>query len=175
MANFDIFFPKILSSEGTKYENDPTDLGGCTHFGIILETLIEFHLDKNHDGKYTCDDVLALTLEDAKMVYKKLYWDFFKADNIKNQSLAEYIVDGAINQGKYLIAKYVQSILKVTPDAIIGSKTLQAINSCDSKMLFNTLKQMRTDRYNRIVAANPSQKKFIKGWMNRVKCIEYNA
>jgi lysozyme family protein len=175
MANFEPYFPSIIKSEGSVYENDPTDTGGCTKYGIILQTLKDYNFDVNKDGVYTCEDVKALTLEDAKLIYKKMYWDYFKADSIKNQSLAEYIVDGAINQGKGTIAKYVQTIIGVTADGLVGNKTLEAINSHDSKDLFHKLKEKRTERYHNIVAKNPSQSKFIKGWINRVNCIDYQA
>ena len=175
MANFDPYFPKILKFEGEVYENDPTDTGGCTHFGLILDDLKLFHVDKNQDGKYTCEDVKALTKDDAKIMYKKLYWDKFRADEIKNQSLAEYIVDGAINQGAVTIAKYIQHILGLVEDGIFGSKSLEAVNNHDGKDLYTKLKQRRIDKYNAIVANNPSQVKFIKGWMNRVNAIDYTT
>jgi len=171
MANFDSYFPKILEFEGTTSENDPTDKGGCTHFGIILDDLKQFHVDKNKDGIYTCEDVKALTKDDAKLMYKKMYWDYFQADKIDNQSLAEYIVDSAINQGKGLIARYVQEILGLATDGLVGKVTLSSINEHNPKDLYDKLKQKRIDRYNRIVESNPSQSKFIKGWMNRVNAI----
>ena len=175
MANFDPYFPHIIKAEGEAYTNDPIDKGGCTKFGIILTTLKEYKYDTNKDGVFTCDDVKALTLNDAKNIYKKMFWDFFKADGIKNQSLAEYIVDGAINQGRGTIAKYVQQIVGVTADGLVGNKTLEAINAHDSKDLFEKLKAKREDKYHRIVANNPSQKKFIKGWINRLNSIDYQA
>jgi lysozyme family protein len=175
MANFDPYFPSIIKSEGAEYTNDPVDTGGCTKFGIILQTLKEYKYDVNKDGIFTCEDVKGLTLEDAKNIYKKMFWDYFKADSIKNQSLAEYIVDGAINQGRGTIAKYVQEIIGVTADGLVGNKTLEAINAHDPKDLFHKLKSKREDKYHRIVAKNPSQKRFIKGWINRLNCIEYQA
>ena len=175
MANFEPYFPSIIKSEGAEYTNDPVDTAGATKFGIIIADLKEYHIDKNKDGAYTAEDVKALTIEDAKLIYKKMYWDYFKADSIKNQSLAEYIVDGAINQGRGTIAKYVQEIIGVTADGLVGNKTLEAINAYDSKDLFNKLKAKREDKYHRIVANNPSQKRFIKGWINRLNCIEYQA
>jgi lysozyme family protein len=175
MANFDPYFPKIIRFEGTGYTNDPTDMGGCTKFGIILGTLKQYHFDTNKDGVYTCDDVKNLTLEDAKVIYKKMFWDYFKADSIKNQSLAEYIVDGGINMGVATIAKYIQHILGLTEDGIFGEKSLEAVNNHDGHDLYNQLKQRRIQKYNAIVANNPSQSKFIKGWMNRVNAINYTA
>jgi lysozyme family protein len=175
MANFDPYFPNIIKSEGAEYTNDPVDTGGCTKFGIVLQTLKEYKYDVNKDGVFTCEDVKALTLEDAKNIYKKMFWDYFKADSIKNQSLAEYIVDGAINQGRGTIAKYVQEIIGVTADGLVGNKTLEAINGYDPKDLFDKLKVKRIDKYHKIVANNPSQIKFIKGWLRRVECINYLA
>jgi lysozyme family protein len=175
MANFDPYFPSIIKSEGSVYENDPTDTGGCTKFGIILQTLKDYKFDVNKDGVFTCEDVKALTVEDAKTIYKKMYWDYFKADSIKNQSLAEYIVDGAINQGKGTIAKYIQDIIGVTADGLVGNKTIEAINNYNSKELFDKLKAKREEKYHKIVANNPSQNKFLKGWLNRLNCIDYQA
>lgn len=175
MANFDPYFPHIIKSEGAVYTNDPVDTAGATKFGIIIADLKEYNLDKNGDKKYTAEDVKALTIEDAKIIYKKMYWDFFKADSIKNQSLAEYIVDGAINQGRGTIAKYVQQIVGVTADGLVGNKTLEAINAHNPKELFEKLKAKREDKYHRIVANNPTQKRFIKGWINRLNSISYQA
>jgi len=171
MANFDPYFPNILKFEGTVYENDSTDTGGCTHFGLILDDVKTFFNKPNA----TCEDVKALTKDDAKAMYKKMYWDKFKADEIKNQSLAEYIVDGAINQGVGTITNYIQQILGLEADGIFGSKTLAGVNSHDGADLYSKLKQKRIDKYNRIVENNPSQVKFIKGWMNRVNAIDYSA
>jgi lysozyme family protein len=175
MANFDPYFPKILQFEGTVYENDPTDTGGCTKYGIILQTLKDYKFDVNKDGVFTCEDIKALTKDDAKALYKKMYWDYFQADKIENQTLAEYIVDSAINQGKGLIARYVQGILGLATDGLVGKVTLSAINSYNPKDLYDKLKEKRIERYNHIVEINPSQSKFIKGWMNRVNAINYIA
>lgn len=173
MANFDLYFPKILKFEGIVYENDPVDTGGCTKFGLVLQDLIDFHLDKDKDGNYDCNDVKQITKDDASVIYKKIYWDYFKADNIINQSIAEYIVDGGINQGNKTIAKYIQNILGLDKDGIVGEITLNAINSHNQEDLYNKLKKRRIDKYNAIVSINPTQSKFIKGWLNRVKAIDY--
>ena len=95
------------------------------------------------------------------------------ADEIKNDSLAHFIVDGAINQGKPTITKYLQQICGVDADGIFGNQTLAAVNNHDAKDLFDQLKQKRIDKYHRIVEKNPSQVKFIKGWLRRVNSISF--
>jgi lysozyme family protein len=168
MANFNLYFPKLMDYEGTSYEDDPLDSGGCTKMGLTLDDIIEIQLDVNGDNKFTCDDIKLLTIDKAKFIFKKLYWDFFKADLINNQSLAELIVEGGINQGRLLTAKYAQSAAGVTTDGIIGKNTLNALNSGNQQAIFDKVFELRKQRYFNIVAAKPSQKRFINGWMNRL-------
>ena len=83
MAKFETYFPKIIASEGAEYTNDLVDTAGATKFGIIIADLKEYHVDKNKDGIYTEEDVKALTIDDAKIIYKKMYsffsiYDFCK-------------------------------------------------------------------------------------------------
>jgi lysozyme family protein len=169
MAAFESLFPHILESEGIVFENDSADTAGATKFGIITDDLKTYY----HDQTKTWQDVKNLTQDEAFKIYKKLYWDAFKADEIKNDSLAHFIVDGAINQGKGTITKYIQQVCGITADGIFGSGTLAAVNAHNPKELFEGLKQKRLDKYHRIVENNPSQQRFIKGWIRRLNSITY--
>ena len=175
MANFQPYWEKLKKAEGTVYENNKLDSQGSTKFGLVVDDLHEYNLDENHDGVIDWKDVRDLTEPDAYKVAKKLYWDFFKADTITNQSLAEFIVDGAYNMGRVLIVKYVQQILGLTVDGQFGPKTLDAVNHANSKDLFTKIYQKRAARYAGIIAANPSQKVFEHGWTNRLNSISYVA
>lgn len=178
MANFDLYFPKEVAFEGSAYENVPGDSGGCTKFGLTLDDLKEFMLDTDHNGVFNCEDVKALSRDEAFKVLKKLYWDYFKADQIPNQSLAEYIVDSGLNQGRVLIVKYIQHIIGVDVDGHFGPKTFQYLldrtKTDNGKTTFNALYARRLERYKAIVANNPSQNKFYKGWINRLNVIKYS-
>ena len=171
MAAFESLFPHILKSEGVVFENDTVDTAGATKFGLITDDLKTYY----HDQTKTWQDVKNLTQDEAYKIYKKLYWDSFRADEIKNDSLAHFIVDGAINQGKGTITKYIQQVCGIVADGIFGSGSLAALNAHDPKALFDGLKQKRLDKYNRIVENNPSQQRFIKGWINRLNSIEFKA
>lgn len=177
MANFDLYFPKEIAAEGSAYEDVPGDSGGCTKYGLTLDDLKEYHVDLNHDGIFDCNDVKLIDRDTAYKVLKALYWDYFRADEIPEQSLAEFIVDSGLNQGRILIVKYLQSIIGVTVDGKYGPTTfntlLAHINLDSGKDEFDALYKKRLDRYNAIVAAKPSQSKFIKGWMNRLNSIKY--
>ena len=106
-----------------------------------------------------------------------VYWDYFKADQIPDQSLAMYIVDSGLNQGRVLIVKYLQAIIGVEADGHFGPQTfatlLDHIKKDGGEDEYNALHQKRLDRYNAIVASRPDQAKFLKGWINRLNNIKY--
>lgn len=162
MADFNKYLPTLLLHEGG-WVNDPLDAGGCTNWGVTRFTLEDY---RNHP--VTCQDVKNLTKEEAGKIYKKNYWDTIGGDLITSQSVAEFLFDFGVNSGTGRAAKALQSILGVTQDGKIGPKTIKATNERDPKKLFEDLKQNRLDFVNSIVRNNPSQKKFLKGWTNRI-------
>ena len=100
------------------------------------------------------------------------YWDRWKADQIKSQSIANILVDWVWGSGKWGII-YPQQLLGVVADGIVGPKTLAALNARDPHAFFNLLKNRREQHFNSIVKKDPTQKKFIKGWLRRLNCIGY--
>lgn len=174
MADFNLYLPKEFKAEGTVFENDPNDSAGATRFGLTIDDLHEYGLDVNLDGIIDYKDVMGLTPETASNVLKKLYWDYFRADTINNQSVAEFFVDGGLNQGRILIAKYIQSVLGVTADGIIGFKTISAINLHHSiQDIFIQVYNKRKQRYYDIVARNPTESVYLTGWINRLNNIKF--
>ena len=113
MAKFEIYFPIENIEEGIKFENVPGDSGGATKFGEVVDDLKKCGLDENGDGVIDWKDVRDLTAADAAKVLKKIYWDLYGADDIPNQSLAMFIVDGALNQGIPTITRMIQGIQEI--------------------------------------------------------------
>lgn len=174
MANVDLLIPHILKWEGgSKFTNDPLDRGGATKYGITLNTLISNNYDINHDGKVNVDDVKALQLEDFKKILKKQYWDRWQADNINNQSIANLLVDWLWGSGVNGI-KIPQRLLGVPADGIVGQKTINALNSANQKDIYNKVWQARKEFYLKIVKNNPSQSKWLRGWLNRLNDLKFS-
>lgn len=154
MAEFKNCIDKVLINEGG-YVNDPSDRGGETKFGISKRA-------------YPNVDIKNLTTSEAKVIYKKDYWDKIQGDTIKDDLVAHEIFDTAVNMGVRTSVKLVQMVVGSHPDGIIGEKTLSKINDMDVQLLVSNFKLSKIARYAYLVKNNPSNRKFFFGWINRV-------
>lgn len=167
MAKKEILKPFIRSWEGG-YCCVPGDAGGHTKWGITLTTLRSVY-----GRQMTVADLKAMTNTQWNDIYIRLYWNKWQADKIKSQAIANLLVDWYWNSGVYGI-KLPQKILGVSIDGSVGPKTLAAINDYpDQHELFSRLWHEREDYFKRL-ASKPTQKKFLKGWLNRLNGIRYD-
>lgn len=83
MADFEQAVALVLKHEGGYTPGLPDDPGGETNFGIAK---------KYHPNV----DIKNLTAEQAKEIYQQEYWRF---DDVVNQSTANCLLDCAVNQG----------------------------------------------------------------------------
>lgn len=162
----------ILSWEGG-YVNDPADRGGATNKGVTLSTWKTQGYDKNHDGKIDVADLKIITDNDAMAIMKRNYWDRWQADLIKSEPIACMLVDWVWGSGVWGI-KIPQDMLGVKADGVVGTRTLQALGRQDPKQFFDRLKARREQYLLDIVKSRPANRKFLKGWQNRLQAINYD-
>ena len=172
MADVRKLAPFILKWEGG-FVNDPDDLGGATNMVVSIGVWILCGYDQDGDGDIDADDLHLLTHEDVvNRVLKPHYWDRWKADEIKSQSVANILVDWVWASGTHGI-KIPQRLLGVTVDGIVGPKTIAAVNAKNPRELFDMIKIARFDFIEDICRQRPTNNKFKRGWMNRVNDIAY--
>lgn len=173
MADINIIGSFILSFEGG-FSNHPADPGGPTNKGVTLATWKSQGYDKDGDGDIDVDDLRIITDEDALAILKRNYWDRWQADEIKDQSIANLLVDWTWCSGSYGI-KIPQRVLGVTVDGIVGPKTLAALNDAYPLGTFCRLHNERREYLQRIVQINPTQRVHLNGWLRRLNCIRYGS
>ena len=118
-------------------------------------------------------DLKLLTTDDViKRVLKPHYWDRWKADQINNQSVANLLVDWVWGSGKHGIL-IPQKLLGVTPDGIVGKRTLAALNASNQAELFQKIMNARFNFIDAIIRNRPANKKFRNGWINRLNDYKY--
>ena len=165
MADITILKPFILSWEGG-FSNNPNDSGGATMKGITLRTF-----QSVYGNDKTVSDLKRITDEQWQHIFKKYYWDKWKADEIECQAVANILVDWIWMSGITSI-KSIQRALKLKDDGIVGPKTLSLINSMHPYKMFLIILEERRKYIEKI--SKGKNKVFKKGWLNRLNSIQYN-
>ena len=149
------------------YAEIPGDKGGATNSGITLSTF-QFYYGKTK----TKLDLKKMTQSQWQYIFEKGFWNKIQCDKINDDSVKMIFCDWYWASGNYAV-KHVQKLAGVTDDGVVGPKTLEAINKINGKEMFTKIKNDRVSFVNSIVEKNPSQKKFLKGWLNRINSIGY--
>jgi len=160
----------ILDREGWPvFTNDPDDHGGPTKGGITLRTLTEWRetlLGLQWGGVPAVVDLVDLTHGEATAIYRYLYTELPKFDQIIDNKLRDHVIDAGVHHGVYWATKCLQEISGVVVDGYIGPKTLGAVNKHMHHLRIPfAVKRIR--KMSRIVANDQSQLKYLVGWIKR--------
>jgi lysozyme family protein len=165
VMSFDKAFELTIGHEGG-YVNDKDDRGGETNWGISKRS-------------YPDEDIKNLTIERAKEIYKKDYWERQSLHLVDDANIAIEIFDTSVNMGVGKGGKIFQEALNLTNrnerdyanivvDGAIGAKTISAYRKCkNKKLLFNLLNFLQAEFYIELMRKREVNEKFI-GWFNRV-------
>ena len=150
---------EILKHEGG-YVNHVSDNGGPTKFGITQRT-------------YPDLDIENLTREQAAEIYRRDWYLPLRCDQIADERVALKLLDVAVNMGASRAVRMFQQALIERGHAIqatgrINDATIAAANKANPEKLLEVFRRRQADRYRAIIAADPSQVVFERGWMNRV-------
>lgn len=147
--SFDTAFEIVVGLEGG-FVDDPKDAGGRTKYGISQRA-------------YPSLDIASLTLSDAKVIYKRDYWDAAKCDRLPD-SIAIVLFDSAVNQGIKQATKLLQRALAVNDDGVLGSLTIAAANAVNENDVLVKFCAERALHY----ASLSNFSTYGRGWMRRL-------
>ena len=168
MAKVEILAPYIKKWEGG-FANDPADRGGATNKGVTIATF-EAYCKAKSLPRPNVERLKRMTDGEWLDILKTMFWDRWQADKIKSQKLANILVDWVWGSVVYGI-KIPQRILGVKQDGIVGDETLKALNAQDPDKLFQAIYDARKKYLNDITISRPINKRFLKGWLNRLEDI----
>ena len=175
MARFQTCLAIVLGHEGG-FVDHKNDRGGATNYGVAdaADGKKDGLIDVDRDG---VGDVAPrnLTLEQAEAIYLRDYWGPAQCARIP-EPLDLLVFDASVNHGPGRAIKLLQQVLGVVDDGIIGSGTLAAlredIRAGSIADVCHAYLNNRRSFYDKIIARDPSQAVFAKGWGNRVDHLE---
>lgn len=172
MANFNISLQKTLLHEGA-YSNDSNDSGGETYKGISRKSHPNWSGWEQIDiHKYECNfpkntELNTSLQQQVEQFYHSNFWQTLKADEIKNQRIADSVFDFAVNAGLKTSVRYAQSIIGVGVDGVIGSQTLAKLNTYNPEHFHALFTIGKITHYISIIKNRPSNKIYLYGWIIR--------
>lgn len=164
MAAFLPAFEKMIDNEGGyTLHRVEGDRGGATYAGIARN----FHPDWEGWPLLDAGVPDSQLMPHVAAFYQQHFWERIRGDFIDSQRVAETLFDLAVNAGLSAASKLAQEVADVYVDGIIGTKSLKAINNMPPEVFLHGYALKKVARYAEIVNHNPSQAKFLLGWINR--------
>lgn len=177
MRSVDSMINDIIRREGG-FVDHPADRGGPTNFGVTHKTLARYL-----GREITREDVRSLSRELAAEIYRRSYYLEPRIDALPS-GIRAFLFDSAVNHGPRRAIKFLQAVLNAAGfgplgvDGLAGPKTRREAKSaeiCMGPWLVAALAEERRMFYRLIVDRDPSQRVFLKGWMNRVAEFDYRT
>lgn len=162
----------------------PDDGGGLTKYGVSLKFLGGLSgTQSNRDVlermgirlPITRQVIYDLTRDQAASLFRWQFWDKLKLGLIPLRP-AVVLYDAAVNSGPAQSVKLAQRGYNscvaygqpLVVDGIMGPATRAAMQLADTDKALSAMLDAREAFFQTIVANNPSQQVFLRGWINRV-------
>lgn len=158
---FEQAFDRLIGHEG-EFTDDPKDRGNWTT-GIIGKGICKGTKFGISAMTYPDLDIKNLTLDQAKAIYKRDWWDKLNADSL-DAAIVFQVWDFAINAGMGTAKRKLQKSVGMAEDGIIGPQTLKAIQKADLNDILMKFNAERLKHYTSL----STWPRYGKGWTLRV-------
>lgn len=158
---FDEIFIELIERE-KGFTKDPKDRGNWTS-GVVGHGELKGTKYGISAMTYPELDIQNLTLDKAKSIYKKDWWDKMRLDELPT-SIHYDLFDTAVNSGISRAIKLLQKTVGITEDGIIGPNTIKAVLSYNQSKLspsFNAYRLL-------FMTDIPTWEQYGKGWARRI-------
>ena len=155
---------EVLKHEGG-FVNHVKDPGGMTNLGVTKATWEEW-VGHPVDEKA----MRALKPADVATMYKRKFWDKIAGDELPI-GIDYCVFDAAVNSGPGRASKWLQGVVGVDMDGLIGPKTLAAVKAFNQRQFISDYCKRRLS----FMQDLPTWATFGKGWTKRVTEVEQTA
>jgi lysozyme family protein len=158
LVSYEPSLTRLLAHEGG-YTNHPDDPGGPTNFGI---TIVDYR--RYAKANATAADVRAMSVDEAKAIYRKRYWDAQRCNDLP--AGVDYAVfDYGVNSGIGRSGKVLRRMLHLADDtSVVTNAVIAAASSGDARALVSAI----CDERLRFLKSLKTWDVFGKGWGRRV-------
>src|SRR5690349_19246558 len=131
--SYDDALARLLAHEGG-YTDHSADPGGPTNFGI---TLTDYR--KYMKPGAAAADVRAMTVDEAKSIYRSKYWTAMRCDELP--AGVDYAVfDYGVNSGIGRAGKVLRRVLRLPDDSsVVTDGVVAAAGGADTRALVNAI------------------------------------
>lgn len=178
MASFEPILEKTFNFEGG-YQNYESDSANYTSSGKLVGTnrgISAIAYQQYLGYEPSVDDMMAITPAIAKNVYRKLFWNKIRGDEIKDQDVADIIfatyIGNPAKSNKIVQASLAQLGHDVSVKTTYPDEVVKAINRSNPEKLFYTIKEEKRKFLESLRSAYPQ---FINGWMRKLNSFEYTG
>ena len=145
----------VLKREGDQETHDPLDSGGRTKYGISEAANPEAWADGQ------------VSEAEAREIYERKYVVGPGFSTIPDPFLRAQLIDFGVNSGPMIAIMKLQEIVGADVDGVLGPQTLGLLKTIHMETVTESLVKSRVKMICRIVTKNPSQLRFLSGWINR--------
>lgn len=146
---FDDAFKRLIGHEG-ELSDHPKDKGGLTKYGISQRS-------------YPNIDIKALTLDEARQLYKRDYWNALQMEHLP-EGVRFDLFDMAVNSGVSQAVKTLQRAVGAGEDGKLGPVTIAAVRDLSDAQVVARFNGARLMFMTNLM----TWQHFGKGWARRI-------
>jgi len=170
MSAFERAFGVVVGEEGG-FTADPADPGNWTG-GVCGRGECRGTRYGVSAAAYPALPIASLTLEAARAIYRRDYWDRIGGDRLP-PPLALLVFDAAVNNGVGRAVRWLQTACGVAPDGVLGPATAAAV-AAQAGRGAALMAEYQAQRLT-FMAGLPTWRTFGLGWARRLCRLPFEA